>query len=521
MNNFFYLLIALLISSLNVSAQDIMVEYCGGDMPAVLKTQEGNEEDGYEWFVLDSNRNEQIIGTEQTIEIDRSLFNQPVFCRRACACGTDYFYETFVPYRAEKRVVNLVTTPTSCLGLNDGSAILEVKEEEGLKYYWNDGKRGKNRMDLEAGAYRVTVSGQNGCTDVVHLNIEAPPKLSIVIEKSPTSCSGIANGKALVVSKDKGHFNYEWNTGNTTKELDHLPVGDYSVKVFNEKGCTIENIEIAAGKGIEANIQTISDYNGVPLSCHNSRDAAVEIRFLKGVPPFQLAWKGEKEKTIINHLTTIQKSNLSSGKYPIEIKDAIGCIYKDTIDIISPRPVELLPIMSNFNGFGVKCNGGQSGSIDINAKGGTSQFSYKWYKRDSLLGGHSIIQNLKAGRYKIIVADQNGCQKDTTIRLIGPKRIKIKRDVIKVGNYGRVSIQPSGGTGDYAINNDRSRKKVFSEKLPIRVHLSIEDSNGCIMEKKIFVGKKGGRRKKTEGKSNPKKSKSKRSTKRMKCPVWN
>ncbi|HEX4887980.1 MAG TPA: T9SS type B sorting domain-containing protein [Luteibaculaceae bacterium] len=96
-------------------------------------------------------------------------------------------------------------------------------------------------------------------------------------------------------------------------------------------------------------------------------------------------------------------SNLDTGEYYIEVRDANNCIFRDTVDIIQPTKLVL-----DTNVFPTACPQVKTGRIDVLASGGTP--GYQFSQGSGPMSGGSSFTNLGAGTYRIYIQDANGCK---------------------------------------------------------------------------------------------------------------
>ncbi len=84
--------------------------------------------------------------------------------------------------------------------------------------------------------------------------------------------------------------------------------------------------------------------------------------------------------------------------------------------------MEITETHSDYNGFGVSCNGANNGSIDVTVTGGAGNYSYSWSSGQET----EDVSELTAGTYTLTVTDDNGCQQDISVEI---KLILITQDL--------------------------------------------------------------------------------------------
>src|SRR6185295_15462253 len=101
--------------------------------------------------------------------------------------------------------------------------------------------------------------------------------------------------------------------------------------------------------------------------------------------------------------TTLVYNNLGAGTYAVEVKDANGCIYATTADIINTTgPTAIATTVT-----GASC-GLSNGTITLGAvTGGTAPYTYS--VDGSAFTTTLVYNNLGAGTYAVEVKDANGC----------------------------------------------------------------------------------------------------------------
>ncbi|MCA0238181.1 MAG: SprB repeat-containing protein, partial [Bacteroidetes bacterium] len=105
-----------------------------------------------------------------------------------------------------------------------------------LSYLWSNGATTPLVDGLSAGAYAVTVSDANGCSQVVHATVPAQDGPIITTDSIiTTDCAGYG---AIYVSVAGGQppYSYTWSDGSTGEDLPQAGEGNYSLTVTDANG---------------------------------------------------------------------------------------------------------------------------------------------------------------------------------------------------------------------------------------------------------------------------------------------
>ncbi|MBU0763498.1 MAG: gliding motility-associated C-terminal domain-containing protein, partial [Bacteroidetes bacterium] len=141
-----------------------------------------------------------------------------------------------------------VTTGISCYGNSNGSIVLSVSGGASpYTFLWNTGATSEGLAALSEGSYSVTVSDNNGCSDIVSATVVSPAPLSLIYSVTDESCTGVGdgainltiNGGTPVPSGEYSYY-YTWSDGATIQNNTGLFAGEYSVTVTDKNDCTTE-----------------------------------------------------------------------------------------------------------------------------------------------------------------------------------------------------------------------------------------------------------------------------------------
>jgi len=128
----------------------------------------------------------------------------------------------------------------SCAGGMDGSATISVDMDSGTyTYAWSNGASTTTAIGLITGAYQVTISDINACSDTLAISITEPDSLILSLSSTPNTSTIEPNGSiSIMLSGGTPPYIYEWSNGSTEAALDNLAAGAYTLTVADANGCT-------------------------------------------------------------------------------------------------------------------------------------------------------------------------------------------------------------------------------------------------------------------------------------------
>ena len=323
--------------------------------------------------------------------------------------------------------------------------------------------------------------------------------------KSKPSCSGwngglaiegIQNATGTVAYTITGRNNTVWNVNNDAYRF--LPMGP-SIVAFKwlQNGAVISNnslfsvcptqntqyIAQVVYNGCNGAIVTLNDTVNVtvtvpfqssiqsiqPSGCTPQNNGSASTSIVAGTGPFTYLW---------NTGATISSiSNLGPGTYTCTITDPSGCSKQDTVVLQYPSFLSVNPAAIQNIG----CSSGASGSITINATGGTAPYNYIWSNGATGIVNSSLI----AGNYTVTVTDQNGCTSAQTNTVIQPSALNVLPALVNNNCYGvsagSISLSVSGATPPYTYvwSPNVSSSNTGSGLSNGNYTITVSDNNGC------------------------------------------
>ena len=125
--------------------------------------------------------------------------------------------------------------------------------------------------------------------------------------------------------------------------------------------------------------------------------------------------------------------NVGITEYTVTGIDINGCQSTASLYVnVYPQP------MLEITSTNPICSGDDSGEISIEISGGTEPYIIQWAQNESI----SILQNLTAGTYSVVVLDDAGCEATGSTTLINP--IEPCYEITEVNLYAPNSFTPDG-----------------------------------------------------------------------------
>lgn len=392
---------------------------------------------------------------------------------------------------AEGLVLSLNTELVSCAGGADGQVSVQATGGEGqYTYAWSKAGAGNVTQlgNLSAGNYTVTVTDAFGCTTSSSIGLEELPPLTIARDFSPALCAGNNSGFIdLKVTGGTGPYNYNWNTGASSEDLNNLGAGSYAITVTDVNGCTSTDVmEILQAEPIQATVSVVD------VACNSDATGKIMVNPTSGQAPYEYSWSNG---STISNLTSV-----TAGTYTLTITDASRCQNEITAIVNEPDALDV-----DLAKEDISCAGGQDGRIGITAFGGVPAYSYS-LDGSQYKSGTAFI-GLTAGSYQVFVRDGNGCiNTPDPVQIIEPAPLVVDLGENINVEYGDTLLldflDVQGGTGSQftyvwtpadssmlSCTNCPNPSVIVKEQTSFK--LLVRDENGCVADDviTIFVNK--------------------------------
>lgn len=308
-----------------------------------------------------------------------------------------------------------------------------------------------------------------------------------IVNITNPSCGTQAFGSATVQGQGVAPYDYVWfnasgtiiNTQNNlagASSLLGLAPGNYMVQVTDNIGCTTNtSVNIVAATSFSVGLTTTDP------SCFGGNDGGATVNITGGSPGFTYAWSPAGSGA--------SPSNLAAGNYTVTVTDSRGCTA--TAAGLVSQPVQLS--VNTLQQVNVSCNGGQDGSLNVSAAGGTGPYFFSW----STGAAGSNISGLSAGSYTVTVTDNNGCTESMMQLLSQPAVINLSLSSTNAscGNSnGSAAVVANGGSPGYGYSwSPSGGSSANATALPAGGYVvTVTDSRGCTALGNVVVSNSSG-----------------------------
>jgi hypothetical protein len=148
--------------------------------------------------------------------------------------------------------ISIAATSTLNCGTTNGSVTATVTGgSSNYTYSWSNGTTGTTSgltsqiSSLASNTYSVTVTDANGCSASSSAIIDPPFAAQYI--KGTANCAGCGCKEWIMVTPSNGRapFTYVWPGGYDKKYLNKICPGNYSIRVTDKNGCSVDVVVIA------------------------------------------------------------------------------------------------------------------------------------------------------------------------------------------------------------------------------------------------------------------------------------
>lgn len=376
---------------------------------------------------------------------------------------------------------NEIVTGSTCGNDNGSVTINAVGGTGALQFSLNGGpfQATGTYGPLAAGNYNYDVQDANGCHVTGNFVVTNAPGPVITSSSSTNpNCHGSANGGILVTAiggTNPKQYEIVGGAVRPNGTFNGLAAGTYTVIVTDANGCQ-DSVSVTVNDTPALVLAT----NTTPSTCGNSNGTiSVVANGGTGTIEYGLGAGAYQSSNTFN--------NLAAGNYTVKIRDANGCTTSTPV-IVADEPS---PTITNVPIININCNGENTGSVSIDATGGTGLLNY------SLNGGtqqsSNTFNNLPAGVYAVLVTDANGCTVTSNVVLTEPSPLVLDSSTVSTlcsASNGSITITANGAVPAYqfSLNGGAFQAANIYSGLPSGNYtVTVADANGCTADINIIV----------------------------------
>jgi gliding motility-associated-like protein len=343
---------------------------------------------------------------------------------------------------------------------------------------------------LAKGIYTISITDARGCTATKNDTIKEPVcNLTVNTQTDSVNCFGGSDGRiSLNVGNAIAPLTVIWSSNAipaNSISAENLPVGTYSAAITDGRGCTIN-----ANATLFQPARLTNTFDTTKVTRFDLRDGAITVRVSGGTQPYSVRI-GDTIPLIIN-ASTFRFSGLATGTYTYIVTDVYGCTAPFQTVMIE-GPICTIRVDSLVDS--VRCNGGNTGRITVNATGGIGNLTFAW--SPNVATTTRIADNLSAGTYNVTISDGVGCRRFMTAQVFEPTALSstFNKTNVRVsnGSDGTISIKVVGGTPQYKVqilqqmatfSNDSFR---FSGLTANTYTYIVTDAKGCTTTSTVVI----------------------------------
>lgn len=380
-------------------------------------------------------------------------------------------------------MTSLAGLNVSCFGFSNGQITVDANGGAGAyTYQWSDpaAQITQTAANLAAGSYTVTITDANACTHTATGTLTEPPPITINLAAMPANCFNTATGSITATAGGgAGSYSFIWNNMAQTAQNNNLILGNYTVTVTDQNGCT-NSATASVGEPSELSAQV----SVVNLSCPGSADGSATVIVTGGTLPYAYNWNTNPIQT------NATASNLEAQAYQVTITDGQGCTLIRTAQPTAPEPIVL-----SMQPVDNPCFGGQAGSIFVTATGGTGNFSYLW--SDPLGQTSPGALNLPAGLFTVTVTDALNCTASASAQVLEAAPIQVNANVVDADCFGAatgsITVSQTGGVApfSYSWSSGESGLSIVN-KTAGTYTVTLSDALGCTATLSRTIGEPNG-----------------------------
>ena len=317
--------------------------------------------------------------------------------------------------------------------------------------------------------YKVIVTDEDGCHDSLEFNITQPDTLEITSATVTKASSCVANNGEVTFEVKGGSGNYVLEYVGDAADQPEISID--SLTATNIKGSNSVKFRIRDVDAllnlidcfIDTTINTARDTLVVSLSpvenlCAGDEKGSITASVSNGSGKYTYQWL-DGDGNAITDSTSSSISKLKEGTYSLYVLDTVSkCdITSNAVTLTDPEPFKDTIIFTQA----IKCYGDTVAAFYAAGIGGTpdkGSYKYTWLDvAKNTEKADSVLSNVGAGTYIVMVTDSNKCQISDTVTIQQPKKALavLSADTVKsecAVPTGKIKLNLEGGVQPYSFS---------------------------------------------------------------------
>ncbi|HEX6333845.1 MAG TPA: gliding motility-associated C-terminal domain-containing protein [Flavisolibacter sp.] len=407
------------------------------------------------YFASCSNPSQQMVSSD-TITVNKTTSLMATTATTPSACGPNGSITVNIPAGAG-------TAPYT-LSINGGAPV-----QTSASTYTFTG--------LVSGNHSITLTTAGGCSQVINASVASSGILTVQAVPAAPSCAGASNG-SITINPQNGQPPFLYNINNNpvyqaSNTFTGLMPGTYLIGVKDASGCILTNYSVVVPQGapLTATLAT------TPPACPGAANGSITVTPTNGLAPYQYSLNGNPVFQSSNVFT-----NLASGSYFVSIRDAQNCSVNLSV-VVGPGSGTL---NATATASGTSCTGATNGSITITPASGSGPYQYSVNGGPFVTG--TVIPNLAAGTYSVVVKDNAGCASaPIPVTVAQGSALLATASTAATScpgvSNGQITITPTNGSGpyQYQLNGGSFQPSNTFTGVPAGSHsVVVQDAAGCV-----------------------------------------
>ncbi len=373
----------------------------------------------------------------------------------------------------------VISSEISCFGSSDGSIAFGVSggippyeySIDGEASWWSDSLF----TGLGPDTYELFARDANLCLlPAGQVELTEPAEITVTVSTTDiTPCAGDSNG--IIDATAAGgtgplHYSLDGVSYNDAGLFSDLTAGDYLLYVRDSTGCEItEPVTLTQPDPVTAVVTKVDATLGNP--------GAIGITGASGgTPPYQYSIEGD---TGVFSSETVY-TGLEPGTYEVVVRDASGCSYRETVEILDVLPLDVV-----VNILHVSCHGASDGSIEMVPQDAVGAVGYSIDSGENFVLD-PLFENLPGdSTYYLVAIDAMGKIFFDSVTIMEPPPLEISALVTpaqcnRYSETGAIELTVTGGTGNYSyLWSDGSTGGDRQNLETGTYQVEVTDENGC------------------------------------------